>query len=143
MDGWSGGGRNKRNEVRWWMVKKTERDREREWICVCVCVCVCGKHKRGTEERKWDGNREINRKCVKARAIPCPHLLPTRGDNTVLVAWGSTATPGTTKLLLPLDRVSKKNYIYIYIYIYIYTRSTKIRNYIVHSSSFFSAVCDL
>ena len=27
---------------------------------------------------------------VKARVIPCPHQLPTRGDNTVLVAQGST-----------------------------------------------------
>ena len=35
--------------------------------------------------------------CVKAHAIPCPHQPPTRGDNTVSVAQGSTATPGATK----------------------------------------------
>ena len=49
--------------------------------------------------------------CVKARAIPCPHQLPT---NIVLVAQGSTATPGATKQLFPPDRVFKRN-IYIYI----------------------------
>ena len=42
-----------------------------------------------------------------------------QGDNTVSVAQGGTAIPGTTKQLLPLDRVFKK------IYIYIYARSTK------------------
>ncbi len=31
---------------------------------------------------------------VKARAIPCPHQPPTRGDNTVSVTQGGTATPG-------------------------------------------------
>ena len=51
--------------------------------------------------------------CVKACVIPCPHQPPTRGDKTVLVAQGGTATPGTTKQLLPLE-------IYIYIYVYIY-----------------------
>ena len=40
-------------------------------------------------------------KHVKARAIPCPHQLPTRGDNTVLVAHGGTATLGATKQLFP------------------------------------------
>ena len=33
---------------------------------------------------------------VKARAIPCPHQPPTRGDNTVSVAQGGTATSGAT-----------------------------------------------
>ena len=41
---------------------------------------------------------------VKACAIPCPHQPPSRGDNTVLVAQGGTATPGATKQLLPPDR---------------------------------------
>ena len=36
---------------------------------------------------------------VKARAIPCPHQPPTRGDNTVSVAQGGTTTPGATKQL--------------------------------------------
>ena len=57
---------------------------------------------------------------VKARVIPCPHPPPTRGDNTVSVAQGGTATPGATKQLLPPNRVLKELYIYIYIYIYIY-----------------------
>ena len=55
---------------------------------------------------------------MKARAIPCPHQPPIRGDNTVLIAQGGTATPGSTKQLLPSDRVFKR---IIYIYIYIYT----------------------
>ena len=58
---------------------------------------------------------------VKARAIPYPHQPPSRGDNTVPVAQGGTATPGATKQLLPPDRVLRESYIYIYIYIYIYT----------------------
>ena len=33
--------------------------------------------------------------CVKACAILCPHQPPARGDNTVSVAQGGTATPGT------------------------------------------------
>ena len=41
-----------------------------------------------------------------------------QGDNTVLVAEGSTATPGATKQLLPPDRVFK---IYIYILYILYT----------------------
>ena len=57
---------------------------------------------------------------MKGRAIPCPHQPPTRGDNTVSVAQGGTTTPGDTKQILPLDRVSNELYIYIYIYIYIY-----------------------
>ena len=52
---------------------------------------------------------------VKARAIPCPHQPLTRGDNTVSVAQGGTATPCATKQLLLLDRVFKR-IIYIYIY---------------------------
>ena len=55
---------------------------------------------------------------MKARAIPCPHQPPTRGDNAVLVAQGGTATPGATQQLLPPDRVLRELYIYIYIYIY-------------------------
>ena len=59
---------------------------------------------------------------MKARVIPCPHQPPTRGDNTVSVAQGGTATPGTTKQLLPPHRIFKRIvYIYICIYIYIYT----------------------
>ena len=45
---------------------------------------------------------------VKARATPCPHQMPTRGDNTVLVAQDGIATPGTTKQLLQPDRVFKR-----------------------------------
>ena len=59
---------------------------------------------------------------MKARAIPCPHQTPSRGDNTVSVAQGGTATPGATKQLLPPDRVLRELYIYIYIYIYMYIR---------------------
>ena len=57
---------------------------------------------------------------VKARAIPChpQHQPPARGDNTISIAQGGTATPGTTKQLLPPDRVIRELYIYIYIYIY-------------------------
>ena len=51
---------------------------------------------------------------VKARAIPCPHQPPTRGDNTVSVAQGGTATPGATQQLLPPDRVLRELYIHIY-----------------------------
>ena len=50
---------------------------------------------------------------VKARAIPCPHQPPTRGDNTVSVAQGGIATPGATKQLLPPDKVLRELYIYI------------------------------
>ena len=57
---------------------------------------------------------------MKARAIPCPHQPPSRGDNTVSVAQGGTATPGATKQLLPPDRVLRESYVYTYIYIYIY-----------------------
>ena len=38
-----------------------------------------------------------------------PSLATNQGDNTVLVAQGGTATPGTTKQLLPPDRVFKRN----------------------------------
>ena len=66
---------------------------------------------------------------MKACAISSTHHQPpTRGDNTVSVAQGGTATPGATKQLLPLDRVFKR----IYIYIYILVRSIKSRDYIVH-----------
>ena len=61
---------------------------------------------------------------MKARAIPCPHQLPTRGDNTVSVAQGGTVTPGATKQLLPPVRVLRE------FYIYIYARSIKSRDYI-------------
>ena len=50
---------------------------------------------------------------VKARAIPCPHQPPTKGDNTVSVAQGGTATPDATKQLLSPDRVLRELYIYI------------------------------
>ena len=59
---------------------------------------------------------------VKARAIPSPHQSLTRGDNTVSLTRGGTATPGATKQLLPPDRVLRELYIYIYIYIYCITR---------------------
>ena len=72
---------------------------------------------------------------VKARAIPCPHQPPARGDNTLLVAQVGTATPGATKQLLPPDRVLRE------LYIYIYARSIKSRDYIGRSSSFL--VCSL
>ena len=78
--------------------------------------------------------------CVKACVIPCPHQPPTRGDNTVSVAQGGTATPGATKQLLPRNRVFRELYIYI-IYIYIYARSIKSRDYIGRYSSFL--VCSL
>ena len=56
--------------------------------------------------------------------IPCPHQPPTRNVNRVLVALSGTATPSTTKQLLPPDRV------YIYIYIYVCARPTSIYIYI-------------
>ena len=52
----------------------------------------------------------------------CGHQPPTRGDNTVLVAQGGTATPAATKQLLPLERVFKRT-----VYIYIHARWTKSR----------------
>ena len=82
---------------------------------------------------------------MKARAIPYPHQPPSRGDNTVSVAQGGTATPGATKQLLPPDRVLRESYIYnIYIYIYIYmpdplNAETTLDVYL----HFLSAVCDL
>ena len=36
--------------------------------------------------------------------------VTNQGDNTVSVAQGGTATPGTTKQLLALDRVTKAAY---------------------------------
>ena len=59
--------------------------------------------------------------CVKAHAIPCPHQPPTRGDNTISVAQGGTATPGATKQLLPLDRVFQRVIYIWHIYIYMET----------------------
>ena len=56
------------------------------------------------------------------------NTLPSSATNTVSVAQGSTATPGATKQLLPLDRVFKR---------IIYARSTKSRDCIICSSSFF------
>ena len=66
-----------------------------------------------------------------------------QGDNTVSVAQGGTATPGTIEQLLPLDRVFKRN-LCISMYIYVYTRSTKsgtLHWTFVHLE--FGAVCDL
>ena len=65
---------------------------------------------------------------VKARAMPCPQQPPTRGDTTVSVAQGGTATPVATKQLLPPGRVLIQ--LYIYIYIYTYARLNKSRDYI-------------
>ena len=90
------------------------------YTCVCVCVYIYIYI-----------YLFLIIQCVKALVISYSHQLPTRGDNTVSVVRGSTATPGTTKQLLLLDRVFKR-----IIYIYIYVRSTKGRNYIVYSSSF-------
>ena len=74
---------------------------------------------------------------VKARAIPSPYHPPTRGDNTVPVAQGSTATPCATKQLLAPDSVFKR---IIYIYIYILARSTNSRDYIGRSFIFIFCV---
>ena len=75
---------------------------------------------------------------VKARAIPSPHQPPSRGDNTVSVAQGGTATPGATKQLLPPDRVSRESYIYIYTPDQLNAETTLDVN--LH---FLNAVCDL
>ena len=75
-------------------------------VCVCVCMYVCTYIYEYISMYKYIYmyiyiciyfSFIIQR--VKARAIPCPHQLPTRGDNTVLVAQGGTATPGSTKQL--------------------------------------------
>ena len=79
---------------------------------------------------------------VKARAIPYPHQPPSRGDNTVSVAQGGTATPGATKQLLPPDRVLKESYIYIYIYIYT-PDQLNAETTLDGNLHFLSAVCDL
>ena len=55
---------------------------------------------------------------MKACAIPCPHQPPSRGDNTVSVAQGGTATSGAIKQLFATGQGIKR---IIYIYIYIYT----------------------
>ena len=44
--------------------------------------------------------------CVKARAIRCPHQ-PVTSSDTISVPQGGTATPASTKQLLPLYRVLK------------------------------------
>ena len=72
---------------------------------------------------------------MKARAIPSPHQPPSRGDNTVSVAQGGTATPGATKQLFPPDSVLRESYIYIYIYTPDQL-SIKCRDYIGRLSSF-------
>ena len=51
---------------------------------------------------------------VKARAIPCPHQPPSRGDDTVSVAQGGTATPYQAAFA---TGQGIKRIIYIYIYI--------------------------
>ena len=79
---------------------------------------------------------------MKARAIPCPHQQPSRGDNTVSVAQGGTATPGATKQLLPPDRVLRESYVYIYIYIYTPDQLNAETTLDVNLH-FLSAVCDL
>ena len=58
-------------------------------VCMCVCVCVYMFVRIYIYFFIMQG--------VKARAIPYPHQPPTRGDNTVSVAQGGTATPGATK----------------------------------------------
>ena len=50
----------------------------------------------------------FHHRSVKARAIACPHQPPTRGDNAVSLAQGSTITPGATKQLLLPDKVFKR-----------------------------------
>ena len=81
---------------------------------------------------------------MKARAILCPHQPPSRGDNTVSVAQGSTATPGATKQLLPPDRVLREWDIYIYIYIYIYMPDQlNAETTLDVNLHFLIAVCDL
>ena len=75
---------------------------------------------------------------VKARAIPYPHQPPSRGDNTVSVAQGGTATPGAT------TGQGIKKIIYIYIYIYIYTPDPlNAETTLDVNLHFLSAVCDL
>ena len=77
---------------------------------------------------------------VKTRAIPYPQQPPSRGDNTVSVAQGGTATPGATKQLLPPDRVLRESYIYIYIYTPDPLNAETTLDVNLH---FLSAVCDL
>ena len=77
---------------------------------------------------------------VKARAVPCPHQLSTRGDNWVSVAQAGTATPGATKQVLPPNWVLKELYIYIYIYMPDQLRAETTLDVNLH---FQCAVCDL
>ena len=79
---------------------------------------------------------------VKARAIPCPHQQLTKGNYTVSVAEGGTATPDATKQLLPPDRVKRELYIYIYIYIYSsHTHQTQIYIHIYTSHTYTQHAC--
>ena len=79
---------------------------------------------------------------MKAHEIPCPHLPPSRGDNTVSVAQGSTATGQGIKRMIYI-------YIYIYIYniyiyIYIYTPDQlNAKTTLDVNLHFLSTVCDL
>ena len=97
--------------------------------CFLFSSLFMKKRKKKTKKKLlwiWDFGDKIEQKNsiifffiiqrVKARAIPCPHQPPSRGDNTVSVAQGGTATPGATKQLLPPDRVLRGSCIYIYIY---------------------------
>ena len=53
---------------------------------------------------------------VKARVIPCPHQPPTRGDNTVSVAQGSTTATYWRYQAAFATGQGIKRIIYIYIY---------------------------
>ena len=77
---------------------------------------------------------------MKEHAIPCPHQLPSRGDNTVSVAQGGTATPGAAKQLLPPDRILRESYIYIYKYMPDQVNAETTFDVNLH---FLGAVCDL
>ena len=62
------------------------------------------------------------------------NILPSSATSQGwLHSFGSTAIPGDTKQLLPLDRAFKR---IICIYIYIFARSTKSWYYIIRSFSF-------
>ena len=68
---------------------------------------------------------------MKARAIPCSHQPPTRGNITV------SAAPGATKQLFRPDRIFK-----IIIYIYIYTPDQLKADITLSVHGHFTAVCD-